>query len=88
MNVQEMEAAAFGQLAEHVFSGRGGYDDEVRQQVTARTFEEGRVVGRTVIIHAYHDGEVGPQVAMTPRDMTEPHPTVSREVVDPIAFGV
>ncbi len=77
----------FGQLAEQVFGDRGGYDERTRQAVIDRTFALGTVVGRTVVITAFRDGEVGPQVVIEPRGDTSSL-QVERQLVDPIAQGV
>lgn len=59
INVDAMETSVFGQIAEQVVGNRGGYDDTTREQVIKRVVREGETIGRTAVIRAVYDGEIG-----------------------------
>ena len=80
LNVETLEAHAFGQITEQVVHGRGGYDETVREAVMDRLWEVGEAVGRSTITRVVRDPEVGiPQII-----------TINRpgKINDPVSQGV
>lgn len=79
ISIEAIPSDVFGQIAEQVVNGRGGYNNETRRDVFDRIERIGETVGRTCIVKVVHDGEVGAQVVTVPKP---------REIVDPIAQGI
>ncbi len=76
--IETLQNDVFGQIAQQIVEGRGGYDQDVAERVYKRIFEVGEVVGRTATIRVRPDGVGNSEI------VTVYHHTIR----DPIAFGV
>jgi hypothetical protein len=84
-NVKHMEIGPFGQLAEQVITRENTppYDPDLITAVHERLLRDGQVMGRTVLISAWRDGEVGPQIMVEPIN-SKP----ATQTNDPLKYGV
>jgi hypothetical protein len=78
ITVETIPREVFGQIAQPVFEGRGSYDDQTRERVMERIYQEGEVIGRTAILKVIEDGVGGKQIVSRPKP----------EVHDPIPQGI